>query len=36
MDHAQVRMAGAVLSGTPAKRYEYVYGYYANRLEVRE
>jgi polysaccharide biosynthesis transport protein len=33
LEHAQVNLAGAVLSGTPTKRYEYVYGYYANRIE---
>jgi capsular exopolysaccharide synthesis family protein len=33
LENAQVNVAGAVLSGTPAKRYEYVYGYYANRIE---
>jgi receptor protein-tyrosine kinase len=36
LEHAQVNLAGAVLSGTPAKRYEYVYGYYANRIEASE
>ena len=33
LEHAQVNIAGAVLSGTPARRYEYIYGYYANRIE---
>jgi capsular exopolysaccharide synthesis family protein len=33
LEHARVNIAGAVLSGTPERRYEYVYGYYANRLE---
>jgi Mrp family chromosome partitioning ATPase len=36
LEHAQVNLAGAVLSGMPAKRYEYVYGYYANRVEASE
>jgi hypothetical protein len=36
LGHAQVNIAGAVLSGMPAKRYEYVYGYYANRTEISE
>jgi receptor protein-tyrosine kinase len=33
LEHSQVNLEGAVLSGMPTKRYEYVYGYYANRLE---
>jgi polysaccharide biosynthesis transport protein len=36
LEHAHVNIAGAVLSGTPAKRYEYLYGYYANRIEANE
>lgn len=36
LGHAGVNLAGAVLSGTPSKRYEYVYGYYANRIEASE
>ena len=36
LEHANVNIAGAVLSGTPARRYEYVYGYYANRIEASE
>jgi Mrp family chromosome partitioning ATPase len=36
LDHAGVNIAGAVLSGTPTRRYEYVYGYYANRIEASE
>ena len=33
LHHAHVDLAGAVLSGMPAKQYEYMYGYYANRIE---
>jgi capsular exopolysaccharide synthesis family protein len=33
LEHAQVNLAGAVLSGKSAKQYEYVYGYYADRIE---
>jgi capsular exopolysaccharide synthesis family protein len=36
LENAQVNIAGSVLSGMPSKRYEYVYGYYANRLEAAE
>jgi Mrp family chromosome partitioning ATPase len=33
MENADIHIAGAVLSGMPGKRYEHIYGYYANRLE---
>jgi capsular exopolysaccharide synthesis family protein len=36
LEHAGVSLAGAVLSGTPAKRYAYLYGYYENRGELSE
>jgi capsular exopolysaccharide synthesis family protein len=36
LEHAGVTLAGAVLSGTPAKRYAYLYGYYENRGELSE
>jgi capsular exopolysaccharide synthesis family protein len=34
LEHAGVNLAGAVLSGTSAKRYAWVYGYYENRGEL--
>jgi polysaccharide biosynthesis transport protein len=33
LEHAHANIAGAVLSGTPARHYEFVYGYYADRVE---
>ncbi len=36
LEHAQVNLVGAVLSGMPAKQYEYVYGYYAERIETQD
>jgi capsular exopolysaccharide synthesis family protein len=33
LENADIHIAGAVLSGMPGKRYEHVYGYYANRIE---
>jgi capsular exopolysaccharide synthesis family protein len=33
LEHAGVNLAGTVLSGTSAKRYAYIYGYYENRNE---
>jgi capsular exopolysaccharide synthesis family protein len=33
LEHAGVNVAGAVLSGTPARRYAHVYGYYVNEGE---
>jgi capsular exopolysaccharide synthesis family protein len=33
LHHARVNVAGAVLSGTSAKRYQYVYGYYGSAVE---
>jgi capsular exopolysaccharide synthesis family protein len=30
LHHARANLAGAVLSGTPVRRYEYVYGYYSH------
>lgn len=35
MEHANINIAGAVLSGMPAKQYEYLYGYYAHRIETQ-
>ena len=36
LEHAGVNLAGTVLSGTSAKRYACVYGYYENRSERTE
>jgi capsular exopolysaccharide synthesis family protein len=33
LENADIHIAGAVLSGVPGRRYEHIYGYYANRLE---
>lgn len=35
LEHAGVKVAGAVLSGTPANRYASIYGYYANRADAQ-
>jgi capsular exopolysaccharide synthesis family protein len=36
LHHARANIAGAVLSGTSAKHYEYVYGYYTNGIEAND
>jgi polysaccharide biosynthesis transport protein len=36
LHHAHANVAGAVLSGTSAKRYQYVYGYYGNGSDTEE
>ena len=36
LDHAGANIVGAVLSGTPTRRYAYIYGYYAHRVEALE
>jgi capsular exopolysaccharide synthesis family protein len=36
LEHAGVNLAGAVLSGTSAKRYAYIYGYYGNGSEITD